>query len=122
MPALKGIRPLRDGGIEWVFYFRRSEVPPHEQAIVERAKRDKFLRLAVTFGSPDAGWHAYRSTTAVHLWNMANLPKRITWLRVFVHVFTHEPLHHAIGLALAEMGEWEDHEWVIRELGDARWW
>ena len=115
-------RTLRDGGIDWVFYFRRSEVPPYELEIVERAKRAGFLRLAVTFGSVDPGSRAYRSTTAVHLWNMTHLPKRITWRRVFVHVFTHEPLHHAIGLALAEMGAWEDHEWVIRELGDGRWW
>jgi hypothetical protein len=122
MLAPEETRPLRDGGIEWIFYFRKSEVPPRELEIVERAKREKFLRLAVTFGSPDAGFHEYRSTTAVHLWNMNNLPRGITWRRVFVHVFTHEPLHHAIGRALAEMGEWEDHEWVIRELGDARWW
>ena len=115
-------RALRDGGIDWIFYFRRSEVPPHELEIVQRAKREAFLRLAVTFGSVDPDADVYRSTTAVHLWNMANLPKRITWRRVFVHVFTHEPLHHAIGRALAEMGEWEDHEWVIERLGDGRWW
>ena len=115
-------RAFRDGGIEWIFYFRKSEVPPRELEIVERAKRERFLRLAVTFGFPDPAFREYRSTTRVHLWNMANLPRGITWRRVFNHVFTHEPLHHAIGRALAEMGEWEDHEWVIAKLGDNRWW
>ena len=122
MLAPRETRVLRDGGIEWFFFFRKSEVPPHELAIVERAKREAFLRLAVTFGSPDAGFQEYRSTTAVHLWQMAHLPNGVSWRTVFVHVFTHEPLHHAIGRALAEMGEWEDHEWVIGRLGDGRWW
>ncbi len=115
-------RVLRDGGIEWVFFFRESEVPPRERQIVRWARHNRFLRLAVTFGSPDPDFHAYRSTTAVHLWQMDQLPKGITWREVFVHVFTHEPLHHAIGLALAEMDEWGDQEWVIRRLGDGRWW
>ncbi len=35
------VHPLRDGGITWVFYFRRSEVPPRELAIVSRAKRGR---------------------------------------------------------------------------------
>lgn len=115
-------RALRDGGIEWVFFFRKSEIPPRERQIVRRAKREGFLRLAVTFGRPDAAFREYRSTTAVHLWEMHDLPDGVSWRTVFVHVFTHEPLHHAIGRALAEMGEWEDHEWVIAQLGDGRWW
>ncbi len=116
------VHPLRDGGIEWVFFFRRSEVPPRELAIVSRAKQEKFLRLAVTFGSPDRDVREYRSTTAVHLWQMVSLPPKISWRRVFVHVFTHEPLHHAIGMSLAEIAEWGDQEWVIDKLGDGRWW
>jgi len=122
MPEPSETRALRDGGIDWVFYFRKSEVPPYERAIAERAQREEFLRLAVTFGFPDAGFHEYRSTTAVHLCQMDHLPRGVSWRTVLVHVFTHEPLHHAIGRALAEMGEWEDHEWVIQRLGDGRWW
>lgn len=117
-----GVHPLRDGGIEWVFYFRRSEVPPYELGIVARAKREKFLRLAVTFGFTDRQFREYRSTTAVHLWQMDNLPSKVSWRRVFVHVFTHEPLHHAIGMSLAEIAERGDQEWVIGRLGDGRWW
>lgn len=89
---------------------------------MEWAKREKFLRLAVTYGSPDARFREYSSTTAVHLWQMDTLPSTVTWRRVFVHVFTHEPLHHAIGRYLADIGEWGDQEWVIRRLGDGRWW
>jgi hypothetical protein len=116
------VRPLGDGGIEWVFFFRKSQVPPREVAIVSRAKREKFLRLAVTFGSIDREAREYSSTTAVHLWQMQDLPTKVSWHRVFVHVFTHEPLHHAIGRCLAEIEEWGDQEWVILRLGDARWW
>lgn len=116
------VHPLRDGGIRWVFYFRRSEVPRRELEIVSRAKQERLLRLAVTFGSPDPAFREYRSTTAVHLWQMDTLPPTISWRKVFVHVFTHEPLHHAIGRSLAEITENGDQEWVIRKLGDGRWW
>lgn len=114
--------PLEDGGIEWVFYFRRSQVPPWELDTIARAERDHFLRLAVTFGSVDPESHEYRSVTAVHLWHMDRLPSKVSWRKVLVHVFTHEPLHHAIGRALAEVGERGDQEWIIRNLGDGRWW
>jgi len=116
------VRPLRDGGITWVFYFRKSEVPRRELEIVSWAKRERLLRLAVTFGSPDPDLREYRSTTTVHLWQMDTLPRTISWRKVFVHVFTHEPLHHAIGRSLAEIAERGDQEWVIRKLGDGRWW
>ncbi len=116
------VHPLRDGGITWVFYFRRSEVPRWELEIASQAKREKFLRLAVTFGSTDLDLGEYRSTTAVHLWQMDDLPSRISWRKVFVHVFSHEPLHHSIGRSLAETAESGDQEWVIRRLGDGRWW
>jgi hypothetical protein len=116
------VHPLRDGGISWVFYFRKSEVPRRELEIASYAKRAKFLRLAVTFGSPDPDFREYRSTTAVHLWQMSSLPTKISWRKVFVHVFTHEPLHHAISRSLAEMDETGDQEWVISKLGDGRWW
>jgi len=116
------VHPLRDGGITWVFYFRRSEVPPRELAIVSRAKRGRLLRLAVTFGSVDPELREYGSTTAVHLWQMDTLPSTVSWREVFVHVFTHEPLHHLIGMFLAEMAERGDQEWVIQRLGDGRWW
>jgi len=114
--------PLADGGIDWVFYFRKSEVPRRELEVVARAKREEFLRLAVTFGSTDWRAREYRSTTAVHLWQMDSLPTKISWRRVFVHVFTHEPLHHAIGRSLAELADGGDQEWVIQRLGDGRWW
>ncbi len=116
------LHPLADGGIDWVFYFRQSEVPRRELEVVARAKREKFLRLAVTFGSIYLRPREYRSTTAVHLWQMDSLPSKISWRKVFVHVFTHEPLHHAIGRSLAEIGDGGDQEWVIRKLGDGRWW
>jgi len=116
------LRPLADGGIDWVFYFQKSEVPPRELEVVARAKREKFLRLAVTFGSIHLRSREYRSTTAVHLWQMDSLPSKVSWRTVFVHVFTHEPLHHAIGRYLAEIGDGGDQEWVIRKLGDGRWW
>ena len=116
------VHPLRDGGITWVFYFRRSQVPPRELAIVSWAKRGMLLRLAVTFGSVDPELREYRSTTAVHLWQMDTLPSTVSWREVFVHVFTHEPLHHLIGMFLAEMAERGDQEWVIQRLGDGRWW
>ncbi len=113
---------LRDGGIEWVFYFAKSEVPRREQEIGSWTARNGYLRLAVTYGKPDWEARMYRSTTAVHLWRMGRLPPSVSWHEVFLHVFTHEPLHHAIGLALAELGERGDQEWVIAQLDDARWW
>jgi hypothetical protein len=122
LPAPNRVSPLRDGGITWVFYFRKSEVPRRELEIISSAKRAKFLRLAVTFGSPDPELREYRSTTAVHLWQMDTLPTTVSWREVLAHVFTHEPLHHAIGRSLAEIGECGDQEWVIERLGDGRWW
>jgi len=116
------VHALQDGGVTWVFYFRKSEVPRRELEIVSWAKRGKLLRLAVTFGSVDPDVREYRSTTAVHLWQMDILPTTISWRKVFVHVFTHEPLHHAIGRFLAEIAERGDQEWVIQRLGDGRWW
>ena len=113
---------LRDGGIDWVFYFRESEVPRRELQIGSWTRRNGFLRLAVTYGAPDWAEGTYRSTTAVHIWRMASLPGTVTWREVFVHVFTHEPLHHALSLALAEIGERADQEWAIAKLGDGRWW
>ncbi len=113
---------LRDGGIDWVFYFRESEVPRRELQIGSWTRRNGFLRLAVTYGAPDGSDGTYRSTTAVHLWRMASLPPTVSWREVFVHVFTHEPLHHALSLALAEIGERADQEWAIAKLGDGRWW
>lgn len=115
-------RHLRDGGIAWFFYFRKSAVPRVELETIARAEHEKFLRLAVTFGSIDARTLEYRSSTAVHLWQMNKLPPTVSWRRVLVHVFTHEPLHHAIGRCLAETMEWGDQEWVIGRLGDGRWW
>lgn len=117
-----GARRLRDGGIDWVFYFRESEVHPRERQIGSWTQRNGYLRLAVTYGRPDWDAGEYRSTTAVHLWRMAKLPGTVSWREVFVHVFTHEPLHHLIGLALAELGERADQERVIARLGDLRWW
>src|SRR2546427_7949586 len=100
-----------------------SEVPRLELETIARAERRKFLRLAVTFGSLDRASREYRSTTAVHLWLIGRLPRTITWRKIFVHVFIHEPLHHAIGRCLAEIGAYGDHEWVIERLGDGRsWW
>ncbi len=86
------------------------------------SRRNGYLRLAVTYGAPDWDVGEYRSTTAVHFWRMARLPSNVSWRDIFVHVFTHEPLHHAIGLALTEVGERGDQEWTIERLGDARWW
>ncbi len=114
--------PLRDGGIEWAFYFRKSEVPERELMIGAWTARNGLLRLAVTYGAPDWDAGTYRSTTAVHFWRMTALPRTVSWRDVFVHVFTHEPLHHAIGRALAELGERADQEWAIERLGDGRWW
>lgn len=116
------VRPLLDGGIDWVFHFRESEVSRWERESVTRAERDRYLRLSVTFGTIGRTSREYRSTTVVHLWQMGRLPSRISWRRVLVHVFTHEPLHHAIGRCLSETGDQGDHEWVIRRLGDGRWW
>jgi hypothetical protein len=116
------IRMLGDGGIRWVFYFRKSEVPDPELWTIARAEQGQYLRLAVTFGSSDHDARRYRSTTVVHLWQIGRLPSSVSWRKVFVHVFTHEPLHHAIGRALAELGETGDQEWVISKLGDGRWW
>jgi hypothetical protein len=113
---------LRDGGMTWVFHFRQSDVPRSELEIGAWTQRNGFLRLAVTCGRPDWGAGDYRSTTAVHLWRMATLPPTVSWREVFVHVFTHEPLHHAIGRCLAELGEGGDQEWAITRLGDGRWW
>ncbi len=118
----ESVMPLRDGGIDWVFYFRESEVPRRELQIGSWTKRNGLLRLAVTYGAPEWADSTYRSTTAVHLWRMLSLPPTVTWREVFVHVFTHEPLHHAISLALAEIGERGDQEWAIERLGDGRWW
>jgi hypothetical protein len=56
------------------------------------------------------------------LWQIGRLPPKVSWRTIFVHVFTHEPLHHAIGRCLAELGETGDQEWVIERLGDGRWW
>lgn len=114
--------PLRDSGIEWVFHFRESEVPKRELEIGTWSQRNGFLRLAVTYGSSGRRTGEYGSTTVVHLWRMASLPRSVSWRDLFIHVFTHEPLHHAIGLALAEMGERADQEWAIERLGDGRWW
>lgn len=122
MQNVRNVGTLKDGGISWVFYFRKSDVPRWEAMTTDRAERDRFLRIAVTFGSIDSVNREYRSTTAVHLWQVDRLPPRVTWRQVLVHVFTHEPLHHAIGNALAEIGETGNQEWVIRKLGDARWW
>ncbi len=116
------IYPLVDGGINWVFHFRETQVSRWERETIARAERQRFLRLAVTFGSVDPGSRDYQSTTFVHLWQLGRLPSKVAWRRVFVHVFTHEPLHHAIGRSLAEIGETGDQEWVIRKLGDGRWW
>ena len=116
------VHPLRDGGIKWVFYFRKSEVPEWERWTVERAERERFLRLAVTYGSIDRRSHEYRSTTVIHLWQIERLPPNVSWREVFAHVFSHEPLHHAISRALAEIDETGDQEWVIAKLGDGRWW
>lgn len=113
---------LRDGGIRWVFYFRKSEVPEPELWTIARAEQEQYLRLAVTFGSSELDTRRYRSTTLVHLWQMGRLPPSVSWRKAFVHVFTHEPLHHAIGRFLAEIGETGNQEWVIARLGDARWW
>lgn len=113
---------LIDGGITWVFYFRKSDVPRRELAMIDHAEHEKFLRLAVTFGSQNRAAGEYRSTTVVHLWRLDLLPPEVPWRRVFAHVFSHEPLHHAIGRCLAELGEDGDQEWVIRKLGDGRWW
>ncbi len=121
-PARAPVRTLRDGGIDWVFYFRESEVPRRELAIGTWTQRSGLLRLAVTYGYPDWDADAYRSTTAVHLWRMTSLPRAVSWRDVLVHVFTHEPLHHLIGMALAELGERGDQEWAIERLGDGRWW
>ncbi len=114
--------PLRDGGIEWIFYFKESEVPRRELAIGEWTQRNGLMRLAITYGRPDWEHGEYRSATAVHLWRMAQLPHDVAWHQMLVHVFTHEPLHHALGLALAELGEPADQEWAIARLGDSRWW
>src|SRR5438034_8504298 len=115
------VHPLRDGGITWVLYFRRSEVPPRELDIVSRAKRGRLLRLAVTFGSVDPELREYGSTTAVHLWQMDTLPSTVSWREVFVHVFTHEPLHHLIGMFLSELAERVEQELVIRWLCGVGW-
>jgi len=120
--------PLRDGGIEWLFYLLRSEVPPLELERIAWSKRAGFLRAAVTFGSPDRSSGIYRSTTAVHLWDLGDAysrgfrPPEGDWTYMMIHIFTHEPLHHAIGRCLAELFETGDQEWVIARLGDARWW
>jgi len=122
------ISPLRDGGIRWVFYLWKSEVPEPELARIAWSARAGFLRAAVTFGFPDWDSAEYRSTTTVHLWDLGNAytrgfrPPDGDWSLMMLHIFTHEPLHHAIGLCLAEMLERGDQEWVIARLGDARWW
>ena len=113
---------LSDGGITWTFYFRESEVPRRELEVVSWAKHHEFLRLAVTFGFIDWARREYRSTTVLHLWQTHTLPSDVSWRSIFVHVFTHEPLHHAIGRCLAEIAETGDQEWAIARLGDGRWW
>ena len=122
VPAPRAVQPLRDGGINWIFYFRKSDVARRELDTSARAERKRYLRIAVTFGSVDRHSRVYGSTTAVHLWQVDRLPPSISWRKVLVHVFTHEPLHHAIGRALAEIGETREHEWLISKLGDGRWW
>lgn len=120
--------PLRDGGIRWVFYLWKSQVPEPELARIARSARAGFLRAAVTFGFPDWDSKEYRSTTTVHLWDLGNAytrgfrPPHGDWGRMMIHIFVHEPLHHSIGLCLAELFETGDQEWVIARLGDARWW
>src|SRR5437763_16585845 len=66
------ISPLRDGGIQWVFYLWKSEVPEPELARIAWSARAGFLRAAVTFGFPDWNSAAYRSTTTVHWWDLGN--------------------------------------------------
>ncbi len=93
-----------------------------------RKPRRKDPPAASPFGFPDWDSAEYRSTTTVHLWDLGNAytrgfrPPDGDWGRMMIHIFTHEPLHHAIGLCLAEMLERGDQEWVIARLGDARWW
>lgn len=113
---------LRDGGIRWIFYFRKADVPERELWTIEAAEREEFLRIAVTFGSVDSEARVYRSTTIVHLWQIGRLPSSVTWRTVFVHVFTHEPLHHVISRFLTEDRQPGNQEWVIGRLGDGRWW
>jgi hypothetical protein len=121
-PDRGSLDSLQDRGITWFFYFQKEQVPRFELETIARAERERFLRLAVTFGSIDPKTLAYQSSTAVHLWQMDKLPPSVSWRRVLVHVFTHEPLHHAIGRCLAETMEWGDQEWAIARLGDGRWW
>lgn len=121
-PRVCRVAHLRDGGIDWVFHFRESDVSQRELEIGSWSQRNGYLRLAVTYGAPNWTAGTYGSTTVVHLWRMARLPRNVSWRDVFVHVFTHEPLHHAIGLALSEMDERGDQEWAISRLGDERWW
>src|SRR5207247_1674947 len=98
------ISSLRDGGIRWVFYLWKSEVPEPELARIAWSARAGFLRAAVTFGFPDWDSEEYRSTTTVHLWDLGNAytrgfrPPDGDWGRMMIHILTHEPLHHAIGL------------------------
>lgn len=122
VPGPNAVDPLHDGGITWIFYLRKSDVPRAELWTAARAERERFLRLAVTFGSFDVDSREYRSTSVVYLWQLRRLPPSVSWRQVFVHVFTHEPLHHAIGRALAETGETGNQESVIAKLGDNRWW
>lgn len=126
--SMGAISPLRDGGITWLFFLERSDVPPLELERIAWSKRAGFLRAAVTFGVPDRAAGLYRSTTAVHLWDLGDAyargfrPPNGDWTYMMIHIFTHEPLHHAIGRCLAELFEMGDQEWVIARLGDARWW
>ncbi|MCI4371327.1 MAG: hypothetical protein L3J78_01615 [Thermoplasmata archaeon] len=127
-PNEDSIDSLQDGGITWLFYFWRTQVPEQELSRIARSERAGFLRAAVTFGFPDREAHLYRSTITVHLWELGDAyargfrPPDDDWSRFLLHIFTHEPLHHAIGRCLAEIFEWGDQEWVISRLGDARWW
>jgi len=122
------IDPLDDRGIAWVFYWWRSEVPEPELRRIARSELAGYLRAAVTFGFPDRDAHTYRSTIMVHLWELGDAfsrgfrPPDGDLGRVILHIFIHEPLHHAIGRCLAETLEFGDQEWVIARLGDARWW
>jgi hypothetical protein len=122
------IYPLQDGGITWVFHLWKSDVPEPELERIARSERAGFLRAAVTFGFPDRASGEYRSTTVVHLWELGDAydrgfrPPDGDWGRVMLHIFSHEGMHHAIGRCLAETLEFGDQEWVLSQIGDARWW
>src|SRR5207247_6126811 len=62
------ISPLRDGGIRWVFYLWKSEVPEPELARIAWSARAGFLRAAVTFGFRDWDSEGNRSTPTDDFW------------------------------------------------------